>query len=123
MLAVDPLYTWFLWMSAFGFASAGIFVWAIPTMFNELSRPKPMRMRRRQAIYSATSLALAAFLIFYACNQYPDIHRSWVDMVWAGPLAFMLSLMALSGWIQLMLRAVSRMGRRDYSDPASVPSN
>ena len=120
---MDTLYTWFLWVSAFGFASAGIFVWTVPTMFNELSRPKPVHMRRRQAIYSAASFALAAFLIFYALNQYPDIHHSWGEVAVAGLSAFMFEFMALSGWIRFAMQTVRRMRRRGYTDPASASSS
>jgi hypothetical protein len=119
---VDTLYTWFLWVSAFSFASVGIHVWTVPTMFNELSPPNPKPTRLRQAIYSAVSFAGATFYIFYALTQYPDIHRSWVDVAVAGLLTFTFGFMALSGWIRLAMQTVRRMRHRGYTDPASASS-
>jgi Na+/proline symporter len=114
---VNALYTWFLWVSAVCFVSASIQVWTVPTMFKGLPTQNPRRMRH-QALWSVISFALAAFCIFYAFTQYPDIRRSWGDVVPAGLVTLTLVLTAISGWIRTAIRAVGMVANTTQGQDA-----
>jgi len=118
---VNALNTWLIWLGAFGSASMCILVWVVPhssTLFNSLlAKPSHWPVRRRQALYSVCALAFSAFGVYDALTQYPYIERSLSDLVVIGSATFPFAAAAITGWIFLAVRVVTRATKRALVTP------
>jgi hypothetical protein len=123
VLLVDAFYTGCLWVAAISFASLGVFVWAIPTLFKQFSNPDQRPMRRRQTFYSAVSFAAAAFCVFYVFTQFPNLNRPAAQVVAVGLNSFALGMAAIRGWTRLVIQIVSQARLRSRADTAGPSWN